>query len=160
MVGGYKTDIGGSNKRHRTLHCMIYRPSEPKRRNENINTRNSTQFNVFPYLYTEIDKGLNVGHNPDIMKKAKFRARNVTFDLESVQTSEQEISQGEEEDDDVDNEETHKSIVQSIRLLKVKLNFNPLRKTILTRKLCRATQREAGPRRVKTKKILEKKEER
>lgn len=129
VVGGYKTDIGGSSNRHKTLHCKschkTYRPSEPSRRNENINTRNSTQFNGFPYQYREIDKGLNVGHNPDIMKKARFRARNVTFDLESVQTPEQEISQGKDDDD----EKTHKSIVQSRRFLKVKLNLNPLRKT-------------------------------
>lgn len=130
VVDGHKTNIGGNSKRHKTLHCKschkTYRPSGQNRRNENINTRICTQFSGFPYQYREIDKGLNVGHSPDIMKKARFRARNVTFDLESVQTPEQEISQGKDDDDDA---KTYTSTVQSRRLLKVKLNLNPIRKT-------------------------------
>lgn len=144
MGDGYRTDMEGNSKRHETLHCKschrTYRPPEQNMRKGRIHTnmRDSALFNGFPSQYGQIDKSRNVNHNQfDMMKNTEFRreTRNVTFDLERSRTLEQESKDKREEEERTPRDEergrvrTHKSRVQSSRLLKVKLNLNPLRKS-------------------------------
>ncbi|XP_044077070.1 uncharacterized protein lrrc53 isoform X2 [Siniperca chuatsi] len=151
MGESHSTDMEGKSRRHETLHCerchRTYRPPEQNMRQAriHINMRDSALFDDFPSQYRQIDRGRNVNHNQsDMLKNTEWRraTRNVTFDLESPRTLEQGKSQGDEggrgkreeeewttRDKDRGRVRGHKAKVQSSRLLKVKLNLNPLQKS-------------------------------
>lgn len=151
MGESHRTDMEGKSRGHETSHCerchRTYRPPEQNTRQGRIHTnmRDSALFDGFPSQYRQIDRGRNVDLNPfDVMKNTEWRrgTRNVTFDLESSGTLEQGNSRGDEGGRGKREEEArtardkergrgrkHKAKVQSSRLLKVKLNLNPLRKS-------------------------------
>ncbi|KAG8013855.1 hypothetical protein GBF38_016059, partial [Nibea albiflora] len=140
----YRTDIEGKNRGQESLHCQschsTYRPPEQNTRQgrNHTNMRDSPLFEGLPSQYRQIDRDGNVNHSQfDIMKNAELRreTRNVTFDLERSRTLEGNSHGNDKREDDErtsrDKErlKRHKAKVQSSRLLKVKLNLNPLRKS-------------------------------
>lgn len=145
MGESYRTDMEGKSRGHEALHCeschRTYRPPEHNMRQGRTHTtmRDSAPFDGFPSQYRHIDRGRN--HNQfDMMKNTESRreTRNVTFDVESPRTREQGGGQGEDKreeearssrDKERGRVRKHKAKVQSSRLLKVKLNLNPLRKS-------------------------------
>ncbi|GLD61815.1 uncharacterized protein AKAME5_001359000 [Lates japonicus] len=143
----YRTDVESKSSRHETLNCeschRTYRPPEQTIKPERIHTnmRDSALFDSFPPLHRLTDNGRNVNHNQfDMMKNTELRreSRNVTFNLECLRTSEQRNIQGENKreekartsrDKEKGRKRRHKVKIQSGRLLKVKLNLSPLRKS-------------------------------
>ncbi|XP_068195969.1 uncharacterized protein lrrc53 [Antennarius striatus] len=131
----YRTEVDGKSKGH--LQCKsCHRTYRPQGMIHNV--RDYVQSNGFPSQYKQNDMGMNVGRSQsDMMKNTEFRrgSRNVTFDLERLRNLEQRNSAGrnkrvEEGKTSRDKEKrTHKAKVQSSRVLKVKLNLNPLRKS-------------------------------
>lgn len=142
-MDSYRINVEGKSTGYETLHCeschRTYRPPQqsitPGRFESNI--KDSAVFNGFPPQHRWIDKGRN--HNQfDMMKNTELRreTRNVTFDLESLRILEQGNSQGKGKRDeevrtsrDKEKEREKRAKIQSSRLLKVKLNLNPLRKS-------------------------------
>lgn len=131
-----------------SLHCeschRTYRPPEQNMRQGGTHThmKDCALFDGFPSQYRQVDRGRSVNHNQsDMMKNTELRreTRNVTFDLERSRTLEQGNSRGkperEEEEEGISRDKergavrAHKAKVQSSRLLKVKLNLNPLKKS-------------------------------
>ncbi|XP_035526841.1 uncharacterized protein LOC118334872 [Morone saxatilis] len=147
MAESYRTDMEGQrNRGHENLHCeschRTYRPPEQNTRQGKIHTiMGDTEilFNGFPSQYRHIDRGRNANHNQfDIVKNTELRreTRNVTFDLKKLKTQEHRNSQADDKeeertsrDKDSGRVRRHKANGQSSRLLKVKLNLNPLRKS-------------------------------
>ncbi|XP_042285326.1 uncharacterized protein lrrc53 isoform X1 [Thunnus maccoyii] len=148
MGESYRTNVEGKSRGQEMTHCeschRTYRPSEHNMRQGRIHTnmRDSALFDGFPPQHRLSDRGRNVSYNQfDMMKDMDFRreTRNVTFDLESSSTQKEKgNNQGrgrkEEEaktsrDKERGRERKHKAKVQSSRLLKVKLNLSPLRKS-------------------------------
>nr|XP_033507213.1 uncharacterized protein lrrc53 [Epinephelus lanceolatus]XP_033507214.1 uncharacterized protein lrrc53 [Epinephelus lanceolatus] len=147
MGESYRTDMEGKSIGHETLHCeschRTYRPPEQNTRQGRIHTnmKDSALCDGFPSQYRPNDTGRNINRNQfDMMINTELRreTRNVTFDLESLGTLEQGRSQGEDKreekakssgDKERGRVRKHKAKVQSSRLLKVKLNLNPLRKS-------------------------------
>ncbi|TKS80376.1 hypothetical protein D9C73_013391 [Collichthys lucidus] len=140
----YRTDIEGKNRGQESLHCSschsTYRPPEQNMRQgrNHTNMRDSPLFEGIPSQYRQIDRGGNVNHDQfDMMKNTELKreTRNVTFDLERSRTLEGNSHSNDKREDDErtsrDKERLrrHKAKVQSSRLLKVKLNLNPLRKS-------------------------------
>ncbi len=143
MGESHRTDMEGKSRGHETSHCerchKTYRPPEQNMRQGRIHTnmRDSALFDGFPIQYRQTDRGRNVNQF-DGMKNTEWRreTRNVTFDLESSGTHGEEGGRGKREegvrtarDKERERARRHKAKVQSSRLLKVKLNLNPLRKS-------------------------------
>lgn len=143
---GYRTDMEGDSKGHETLQCKgchrTYRQPEQniKDRKGRIptNTRDLALSNGFPSQFGRIDEGMNHNFNLfDMIKTTDFRreTKNVTFDLETLRTFKYESTDKREKEGQTSRDKEsgrgriHKSKVQSNRLLKVKLNLNPLRKS-------------------------------
>ncbi|KAK9539490.1 hypothetical protein VZT92_004593 [Zoarces viviparus] len=137
-----RTEIEGKSRGHETLYCeRTYRPPEQNMRQGRIHTnmKDSAQFEGVHPQYRQINRGRNVNHNQfDMTKNTELRRekRNVTFDLESSRSLERGGSQEEDNREeearssrDKERGKRHKAKVQSSRLLKVKLNLNPLRKS-------------------------------
>uniref|UniRef100_A0A3P8SQ81 LRRCT domain-containing protein n=1 Tax=Amphiprion percula TaxID=161767 RepID=A0A3P8SQ81_AMPPE len=139
-VDNHRTDVEAKSRGFETLHCescyRTYRPPDQNMRQGRVqpNPRDSAMFDGFPPQHRQNDRGRNVSHHLDMMKNAESRrgTRNVTFDLE--RTLEQGSSRIEDKmegktsrDREKEKERRHKA--QSSRLLKVKLNLNPLRKS-------------------------------
>lgn len=148
MGESYRTDMEGKTKGHETVHCeschRTYRPPEQSMRHGTIHTKtkDSALFDGFPSQYRQIDRGRYDNYNQfDMMKNTELRRepRNVTFDLKSSRSLEQGRSQGEDQreteetrssrDKEKGRAKKHEAKVQSSRLLKVKLNLNPLLKS-------------------------------
>ncbi|XP_070701023.1 uncharacterized protein lrrc53 [Pempheris klunzingeri] len=146
MGESHGTEVEGESRGYDTLHCdgchRTYRPPEQNMRQGSIhsNMRDSALFDGFPPQYRQIDRGRSVNHNQfDTTKSAELRreTRNVTFDLERPRTLEKGNSRDKEkreEEKRISREDSgsgrkHKVKVQSSRLVKVKLNLNPLRKS-------------------------------
>uniref|UniRef100_A0A8P4KG07 LRRCT domain-containing protein n=1 Tax=Dicentrarchus labrax TaxID=13489 RepID=A0A8P4KG07_DICLA len=147
MGESYRTDMEGQrNRGHENLHCeschRTYRPPEQNTRQGRIHTnmRDSALFDGFPSQYRQIERGRNANQNQfDIVKNTELRreTRNVTFDLKKSKTQEHRNSQADDKeeeertsrDKDSGSVRRHKAKGQSSRLLKVKLNLNPLRKS-------------------------------
>ncbi|XP_032387033.1 uncharacterized protein lrrc53 isoform X1 [Etheostoma spectabile] len=141
MGESYRNDMEGKSRGHETVHCeschRTYRPPEQSMRRGRIhtNTKDSALFDGFPSQYRQIDRGRYDNYNQsDMMKNTELRkeTRNVTFDLKSSRSLEQGGSQGEdrrERDQTRRRAKKHEAKVQSSRLLKVKLNMNPLLKS-------------------------------
>lgn len=143
---GYGNNMEDDSKGHETLQCKgchrTYRPQEQNTKDRKgripTNTRDLALFNGFRSQYGWIDEGMNHDFNLfDMIKATDFRreTKNVSFDLEKLRTLKHE-SKGKREkegwtsrDKEAGRVRTHKSKVQSNRLLKVKLNLNPLRKS-------------------------------
>lgn len=143
---GYRVDMEGDSKGHETLQCKgchkTFRLPEQnfKDRKGRIptNTRDLALFNGFPSQYGRIDEGMNHNFNLfDMIKTTDLRreTKNVTFDLERLRTFKYESKDKREKEGQTSRDKAagrvriHKSKVQSNRLLKVKLNLNPLRKS-------------------------------
>lgn len=147
---GHRTDMEGKRRGHEGFHCeschRTYRPSEQNARQDRLpaNVRDSSLFDVNPSHYRQSDRGRNVNHNHfDVERNRASRreTRNVTFDLESFRMPEGgNIQEGDRRKEEVktsrDKERgreggsrRHKAKVQSGRLLRVKLNLNPLRRS-------------------------------
>lgn len=147
MGESHGTDVEGKSRGHETFHCeschRTYRPPEQNTRQRRTHSimRDSALFDGFPFQNREMHRGRNVNHNQsDMMKTAESRreTRNVTFDLGRLKTLERKNSQDEdkrEEEERTSRDKErgrvrrHKAKVQSSRLVKVKLNLNPLRKS-------------------------------
>lgn len=119
-----------------TSHCesshRTYRLPEQHTRHgrTHMSPRDTALYDGFTSQHRLSDRGRDPYSHLDTGKSTEKRreARNVTFDLESPRTQQQG---GEEDkssrDKDKGRERRHR--VQSSRLLKVKLNLNPLRKS-------------------------------
>ncbi|KAI3375343.1 hypothetical protein L3Q82_021839, partial [Scortum barcoo] len=151
MGESHRTDMEGKSRGHESLHCegchRTYRAPELNTRQGRGHAimRDSALFDGFPSQFRETDRGRNVNHNQfDMMKNTEWRreTRNVRFDLDSSGPPERGNSRGEEgrrgkrkeeertaKDEERGEVRRHKAKVQSSRLLKVKLNLNPLRKS-------------------------------
>ncbi|KAK2843955.1 hypothetical protein Q5P01_010614 [Channa striata] len=138
-IHNYGINIEGKSTGYDTLHCKschrTYRPPQQTVRPGRIdhNMREAGVFNGFSSQHKLIDKGRNYNHI-DGMKntEAKRGSRNVTFDLDCLRTLEQGNFQGKDKWEEGARTSRDKENVQekrqSSRLLKVKLNLNPLRK--------------------------------
>ncbi|KAM7378771.1 hypothetical protein PAMP_004369 [Pampus punctatissimus] len=138
-----RTGVEGKNRGQETTNCeschRTYRPSQGR---FHANMRDSALFDSFLPQYRLSDRGRNVNYSQfDMMKDTDLRrgTRNVTFNLENSRTRKEEGNNPkkgwrEEEaktsrDKERGRERKHKAKVPSSRLLKVKLNLNPLRKS-------------------------------
>lgn len=142
-MDSYKIYGEGKGAGYENVQCgschRTYRPQEQTIRPGRMepNRRDSTAFNGFPpqHRLTLTDKN----HSQfDMVKTTDLRRepRNVTFDLESLGTLKPRNVQGKDKDKGVVEVRTSRDIErekrakgQSSRLLKVKLNLNPLRRS-------------------------------
>lgn len=135
-----RTEMEGKSRGHEPVHCeschRTSRPPEQTPRRGRIHTheRDSARLEgVHPQ-----DRVKNVNHKQfDTTRNTELRReqRNATFDLESSRIREQGSSRGEDKREEEARSSRHKdrgkrdkAKVQSSRLVKVKLNLNPLRK--------------------------------
>ncbi|XP_072220002.1 uncharacterized protein lrrc53 [Leuresthes tenuis] len=164
-MDNHRANVEAKVRGYETLHCKscnrTYRPSDHDVRQGRIhsNPTDSALFVDFPSQDRLVDRKKNGLHKFDNTKRTELKrdSRNVTFDLGSPR-----ISQGKEKmveeavysrDKDEIMQRTHK--VQSSRLLKVKLNLNPLRKSkVLPRRNNEQGHTEKGS----SKKIKEKRQ--
>ncbi|KAM7401338.1 hypothetical protein PAMA_005503 [Pampus argenteus] len=138
-----RTGVEGKSRGQETTNCeschRTYRPSQGRL---HANMRDSALFDGFLPQYRLSDRGRNVNYSQfDMMKDTDLRreTRNVTFNLESSRTRKEEGNNREKgwreeeaktsRDKERGRERKHKAKVPSSRLLKVKLNLNPLRKS-------------------------------
>ncbi|KAM4552326.1 uncharacterized protein lrrc53 [Odontesthes bonariensis] len=138
-MDNHRANVEAKVRGYETLHCKschrTYRPSDHDVRQGRIrsNPTDSALFDDFPSQHRLVDRKKNDHHKFDDTKRTELRrdSRNVTFDLGSPRISQGKKKMVEEagtsRDKDKIMERTHK--VQSSRLLKVKLNLNPLRKS-------------------------------
>ncbi|XP_034411679.1 uncharacterized protein lrrc53 [Cyclopterus lumpus] len=140
-----RTEMEGKSRGQELLHCeschRTNRPPEQTMRQGRIHTnmKDLAWFEGVHPQYRQMDRVRIVNHNQfDTKKNIELRReqRNVTFDLESSRSREQGSSQGEDKrkeearsSRDKKRGKRDKAKVQSSRLLKVKLNLNPLRKS-------------------------------
>lgn len=126
-MNSYRTYVEGKSRGYETLHCeschRTYRLPEQAMRQER-SLRDSALFDL---------KNVSYNHS-DLIKDTELRreSRNVTFDLSSRILEQRNIREEEarsSRDKDKGRERRHKAKIQAGRLLKVKLNLNPLRKS-------------------------------
>ncbi|XP_022069381.2 uncharacterized protein lrrc53 [Acanthochromis polyacanthus] len=164
-MDNHRTDVEAKSRGFESLHCeschRTYRPPDQNMRHGRIqpNPRDSAMFDGFPPQHRQNDSGRNVSHHFDMVKNAESRreTRNVTFDL--ARTLEQGSSRVEDKTDgktsrDREKEKERQHKAQSSRLLKVKLNLNPLRKSKVhpKRKNEQRHSEKSSPRKSKEKK--------
>lgn len=141
-MDSYRIHVEGKGPGYETLQCeschRTYRQQEqtirPGRFESNI--RDSAAFNGFLPQHRLNDKAKNQSHFDMVKNTDLRRERNVTFDLESLGTLEPGNIQGKDKrgeevrtSRDKEKEREKRAKIQSGRLLKVKLNLNPLRKS-------------------------------
>ncbi|CAJ1071417.1 uncharacterized protein lrrc53 [Xyrichtys novacula] len=140
MEESLRTDMSGRSRRlNETFHCeschRTYRPAEQntKQGRNHTNMRDSVVFERVHAQYRQNDRFRNINHNQfDVMRSpvSRRKVRNVTFDLERGHSQDRGKHDAEGEEslrEERGRVRRHK--VQSGKLLRVKLNLNPLRKS-------------------------------
>ncbi|XP_068427327.1 uncharacterized protein lrrc53 isoform X2 [Clinocottus analis] len=135
------TEMEGKSRGHCKSCHRTNRPTDQNMRQGRIhsNIKDSDLFEGVHPQHRQIDKVRNANHSQfDTTKNTEMRRelRNVTFDLESSRSRERGSSQGKDKTEeearsfrDKERGKRHIAKVQSSRLLKVKLNLNPLKKS-------------------------------
>ncbi|XP_030016438.1 uncharacterized protein lrrc53 [Sphaeramia orbicularis] len=164
-LDSYSSDVEGKNRGNEAFHCeschRTYRSDQnTKQGGFHSSMRDSGLVDGFPYQNRLSDRGRNINYNEGEMIRnsgLKREIRNVKFDLERTDQGgriQQEDRKEEEakspRDKDRRGERKHKTKVQSSRLLKVKLNLNPLRKSKVHPKR-KSEQGKGSPKRSKEK---------
>ncbi|XP_065810459.1 uncharacterized protein lrrc53 [Labrus bergylta] len=151
------TGMEGKGRALESLHCeschKTYKPPEQ-------NMKQGRNHRDLPSQYRHIDRYNNMNKS-ETMKHQDLRreTRNVTFDLERSRSREQRSSQDNQEEEEAfgDKErgrvKRHKAKIQSSRMLKVKLNLNPLRKSKVhpKRKIEQGNTEKSSPKKSKGK---------
>lgn len=138
-VNNHRTHAEVKIKGYESLRCeschRTYR-AEQDMRQRKIGTNPGDFANGFSSQYRLNESGRNAHNHSDMMKNTELRKviRNVSFDLQSSRTLEEGNSQIEDKrEEDVIRDKRKRrekrQKVQSSRLVKVKLNLNPLRKS-------------------------------